>query len=282
MYDFPYQHPLPDSVRQRVDAELSALETRHDITILFACESGSRAWGFASPDSDYDVRFIYVHKPDWYLRVQPQRDVIELPIDAELDISGWELRKALRLLAGGNPTLFEWLQSPLCYRADTLFRTELQALAQHYHSPLKSRHHYLAMARNNFRGYLQGETVRWKKYLYVLRPLMAAAWLDSGLGMVPMRFADLAARMVPDQQVADALRTLLQRKMLANEAAHGAAIPVLDHYIRQQLERSTQAPALPRPTQDCHALDALLYRFACPPAAQTNASRNQPCGHHAT
>lgn len=268
MYSFPYQHPLPDSVRQRVDAELTALEARHDVTVLFACESGSRAWGFASPDSDYDVRFIYVHKPAWYLRVQAQRDVIELPIDTELDISGWELRKALRLLAAGNPTLFEWLQSPLCYRADVAFVEQLKALATHCHSPLKSRHHYLAMARNNFRSYLQGDTVRWKKYLYVLRPLMAAAWLDSGLGVVPMRFADLAARMVPNRQVADALTQLLQRKMQAGEAAHGPAIPALEHYIRQQLAAADTAPVLPRPTPDCSALDALLYRYAsAPPAA---------------
>ncbi|MFC3626557.1 nucleotidyltransferase domain-containing protein [Vogesella amnigena] len=259
MFHFPYAHPLPDTVRQRVDAELSALETRYRVRVLFACESGSRAWGFASPDSDYDVRFLYVHEPEWYLRVQAQRDVIELPISDELDISGWELRKALRLLAAGNPTLFEWLQSPLLYRAEPQFVAELLALAAHCHSPLKSRWHYLSMARKNFRGYLQGDMVRWKKYLYVLRPLLAAAWLDAGRGMVPMRFADLASAMVHEPALAAAITELLQRKMQAGEAAVGPAMPQVDAFIRKALAQYDAAPPLPAPT-GTDGLDALLYR----------------------
>ena len=106
---FLYSHPVSDAIRERVLAELSSIEQQHDVRVLFACESGSRGWGFASPDSDYDVRFVYVHQPEWYLRVEPQRDVIELPISDELDISGWELRKALQLMHRSNPTLLEWL-----------------------------------------------------------------------------------------------------------------------------------------------------------------------------
>lgn len=115
---FHYAHPIDPHVRTRVLVELEAIEQRHDVRVLFACESGSRGWGFASPDSDYDVRFLYVHKPEWYLRVEPQRDVIERPIDDVLDVSGWELRKALQLMRRSNPTLFEWLDSPVIYRED--------------------------------------------------------------------------------------------------------------------------------------------------------------------
>ena len=102
-----FAHPVAEAVRTRVEAELSRLETEHQVTVLFACESGSRAWGFASPDSDYDVRFLYVHRLPWYLQVEPGRDVIERPLDDELDVCGRELRKALYLLRRSNPTLLE-------------------------------------------------------------------------------------------------------------------------------------------------------------------------------
>lgn len=147
MQEFLFQHPLDDAMRARVLRELDALERRHRVRVLYACESGSRAWGFPSPDSDYDVRFIYVHEPEWYLRVMPQRDVIEQPISDALDLSGWELRKALRLLHDSNPALSEWLQSPLVYRADPQALRLLRALAPEFRSERKCRWHYLAMAR---------------------------------------------------------------------------------------------------------------------------------------
>ncbi|RBH43978.1 nucleotidyltransferase, partial [Pseudomonas sp. MWU13-2860] len=152
-------HPVDPAVRARVMAELAEVERRHDVRVLFACESGSRGWGFASPDSDYDVRFVYAHRRDWYLSVEPQRDVIERPLDDEPDVSGWELRKALQLLRGSNPTLLEWLDSPVVYREDARWAPRLRSLASAFFSPVRGRHHYLAMAKKNFRSYLQGDTV---------------------------------------------------------------------------------------------------------------------------
>ncbi len=107
---------VDSAMRERVRQVLGEVEERYDVRVLYACESGSRGWGFASPDSDYDVRFLYVHPPEWYLRVEAQRDVIELPIDHELDVCGWEWRKALGLLKRANPTLIEWLDSPVVYQ----------------------------------------------------------------------------------------------------------------------------------------------------------------------
>jgi predicted nucleotidyltransferase len=123
------------------------IEQRYNVRVLYACESGSRGWGFASPDSDYDVRFLYVHRPEWYLRVEAQRDVIELPIDDELDVCGWEWRKALGLLKGANPTLIEWLDSPVVYQEDETVVAELRALIPAWFSPLRARWHYYSMAR---------------------------------------------------------------------------------------------------------------------------------------
>jgi len=115
------EHPIAAGIRAEIDARLTDIEARFGVRVLYACESGSRGWGFASPDSDYDVRFIYVHSLSWYLKVSAQRDVIEVPISDELDINGWELRKSLGLLKKGNATLIEWLDSPVVYRADADF-----------------------------------------------------------------------------------------------------------------------------------------------------------------
>ncbi len=175
-------HPIDPSVKARIMEELTAIEQKHDVKVLFACESGSRGWGFASPDSDYDVRFLYVHRLEWYLRVEAPRDVIELPINDELDIGGWELRKALQLMRKSNPTLLEWLDSPIVYRQDEVATQRLRELAHTFFLPQRGRHHYLSMAKKNFRGYLQDETVRFKKYLYGLRPLVAVVrWRRSAL-----------------------------------------------------------------------------------------------------
>ncbi len=149
-------------MRERVSQQLKEIERRYDVKVLYACESGSRGWGFASPDSDYDVRFLYVHPLEWYLRVESPRDVIELPIDDELDVSGWEWRKALGLLKGANPTLIEWLDSPVVYQQDEETITAFKAMVPMWFSPLRARWHYYSMAQKNFPGYLQGDEVRLK------------------------------------------------------------------------------------------------------------------------
>jgi hypothetical protein len=138
-----------------VQQELRRIELAHDVRVLYACESGSRAWGFASHDSDYDVRFIYVHSRDWYLSIEDRRDVIEEPISDVLDISGWELRKTLRLLRKSNPPLLEWLKSPVVYAVDEPFVADFRQLADDFYSPARCFQHYLHMAFGNAREYLK-------------------------------------------------------------------------------------------------------------------------------
>lgn len=258
--DFVSAHPVAPQVRERVLAELAAIEQRQQVRVLFACESGSRGWGFASPDSDYDVRFLYVHQRDWYLRVEPERNVIELPINDELDISGWELRKALQLLRRSNLTLFEWLDSPIVYRQDPDFIASLRQVAGEFFSASKGRWHYLSMAHKNFRGYLQGESVRLKKYLYVLRPLLAVRWLDAGLGIPPMRFADLASRVVTDPALADEINGLLRLKMSSGEAEQGARLPLIHQFIEQELAQAPAPTDFRRPSGESSQLDLVLQR----------------------
>ena len=103
-------------MRKKIQTQLRRIEEEESIKILLAVESGSRAWGFASPDSDYDVRFIYIRRMEDYLKLEKVRDVIELPMDDVLDMNGWDLQKTLRLLYKSNPTLFEWFSSPIVYQ----------------------------------------------------------------------------------------------------------------------------------------------------------------------
>lgn len=253
-------HPIDPGVRARVLQTLAEIESQHDVKVLFACESGSRGWGFASPDSDYDVRFVYVHRLDWYLQIEAQRDVIELPISDELDVGGWELRKALQLLRKSNPVLLEWLDSPVIYREDAASSERLRKLAPDFFSPLRGRYHYLSMARKNFRGYLQGELVRMKKYLYVLRPLLAVQWIDRGLGQPPMRFADLVAGTVSDEALLDEINALLAIKMQSGEAEYSPRWPQIHAFIEAALARAERCPDYKRPEGNAPLLDAFLMQ----------------------
>lgn len=259
----PYDHPIDPVVHGQVVQILQDIETTHDVEILFACESGSRGWGFASPDSDYDVRFVYVHRLPWYLSVEPGRDVIELPISNDLDINGWELRKALGLLRRSNPTLLEWLGSPILYREDPQRLAPMRELAGRFFSPRHVRSHYLSMARKNFRGYLQGEQVRLKKYLYVLRPVLAAQWIERGLGWPPMRFADLVDALVEDNALLDEIRRLLDIKMRAGEAEDSPRWPVIHAFLSNELARTTQDSRYEKPDVDEAALNRFLFETVC-------------------
>jgi len=251
-------HPVDSGVRVAIESHLAAVEADYGVRVLYACESGSRGWGFASPDSDYDVRFLYVHPLPWYLQVTPQRNVIELPVAGELDINGWELRKALGLLKKGNATLIEWLDSPIVYRADAAFLLAVREAARLTHQPERAYHHYIHMACGNYREYLTGTTVRLKKYLYVLRPLLAARWIEQGRGTAPMRFEKLAAAMVTDPALRRAIDELLAVKRSVLEGEYGSPLPVIDAFITSELSRLESALSPAVPEIDFSILDRLL------------------------
>jgi hypothetical protein len=217
---------------------LARLEAEQNVRVLYACESGSRAWGFASQDSDYDVRFLYVHAPEWYLSVEERRDVIEEPIADDLDVSGWELRKTLRLLRRSNPPLLEWLRSPVVYQYDPAFVAQFGALATEFYSPRRCFRHYLHMAAGNWRAYLRGrEEVSLKKYLYVFRPLLACRWIERIGSQVPMQFARLVDGVLFETVVLDAVDKLVARKQTGDELALAPRVEVLSRFIEDELVR---------------------------------------------
>ena len=221
-------------MRETILKKLNEIEKKENAKILLAVESGSRAWGFASPDSDYDVRFIYVRPKEDYLRLEKTRDVIELPIEGELDINGWDLDKTLRLLRASNPTLFEWFSSPIVYR-ETAFAQEFRSIMQRYFSSKRGLSHYLSMASSNYREYLKGDTVKAKKYFYVLRPVLACRWiLDKGTPP-PMLFSELMEAELDPVLLPDVNR-LLDLKMNAPEIKTIPKIESINHYLDSSIE----------------------------------------------
>jgi predicted nucleotidyltransferase len=240
--------------------KLKEIEQTHQVTILYACESGSRAWGFASPDSDYDVRFIYVHAKDFYLSIDEQHDVIELPINELLDINGWELRKALRLFRKSNAPIYEWLQSPIIYRVHADFLTSMQSLFAEYFSSRAMMHHYISIAKTVFENELSGNEVRLKKYFYALRPVLACQWIADTGAVPPMEFGKL--RTLMDTSLTSITNELLNTKAQADERYTIKPIEAMNRFIEDQIRYCEQvAPQRNSPTDNSDSSNSIFRKF---------------------
>ena len=234
------QYPeIPAATHADIMQRLAAAEREHDVRILLAIESGSRAWGFESVNSDFDVRFIYVHRKDWYLAVdlEDKRDVIEYPIVDEIDINGWDLRKALRLFSKSNPAFIEWLQSHIIYTEHVSFAGVARALLPDLYSCEKGMYHYCSMAKTNYREYLRGDLVPIKKYFYVLRPLLAVSWIEKYKTPPPIAFEKLLPLIAHDTVLLAEIHELLRKKRAAQEMGLSAQLPILNAYIEAELAR---------------------------------------------
>ena len=244
-----------------ISAALHAIQDQETVRILYACESGSRAWGFPSRDSDYDVRFIYVRQRDWYLSIdlERRRDVIERPISAQLDVSGWDLRKALQLLRKSNPPLLEWLNSPIVYLDQYDAAAHFKRLLPAYYSPTACMFHYLHMARGNYRNYLRGDQVWVKKYFYVLRPLLAIKWIEADYGVVPMEFSALVDAVITDPALKREITALLERKKAGDELDRGPRNEIISTFIEGEITRLDAVPV--PPTQSTPSIEELNQLF---------------------
>jgi predicted nucleotidyltransferase len=254
---------MTHQVRTEIERRLRDVETADGVRILYAVESGSRAWGFESQDSDWDVRFVYIQPRDWYLSVnlESRRDVIERPIVDHIDLSGWDIRKALRLFAASNPPFLEWLSSPIVYRDELGFAAAVRALLPRFNNPVSSLYHFLRMAQGNYRDFLQGPEVIVKKYFYVLRPLLAVRWIEQGRGPVPMEFSRLLVT-IEDADLLREIETLIERKKRGDELARERAIVPISRFIASELDRPR---AVVRPSErtdrDLEPLSELFRRM---------------------
>ena len=221
-------------MRNTIIQKLHSIEKEENIQILLAVESGSRAWGFASPDSDYDVRFIYKRDIKDYLKLNLYKDTLEYPVDDVLDISGWDLSKALKLMYSCNPSLCEWLSSPIVY-IETDSARELRSLMYSYLDCSKLLHHYLSMARKNYTAYLTKDMVRAKKYFYVLRPILCCKWLLEYGSVPPMEFATLMEAELPTD-LNNVVKHLLDIKISSHEIKEIPQIPQVHAYLLQNMQ----------------------------------------------
>ena len=231
-------------MEELIKSKLKEIEEKENLKILHCVESGSRAWGFASPDSDYDVRFIYVRTKEFYLRLDKTRDVIEWQLDDTLDINGWDISKALSLLYKSNPTLFEWNSSPIVYKTTKEWES-IAAIINKYFVAKSGLYHYLSTAKSNYREYLKGETVRLKKYFYVLRPLLACKWILAEGTPPPMLFSELMDKYL-DESIREDVLKLLDLKMNQPEIAEGKRFEKVNEYLDKTiLEVEKQIKDLP-------------------------------------
>ena len=255
------QKPEMDNVQAQIQDALNRIVVEQDARLLFAVESGSRAWGFASPDSDYDVRFVYMRGVREYVRLQERRDVIELPIVGDLDINGWDIVKALVQFRKSNPSLLEWLHSPLVYRENGNFATHLRVLAQEQFSIRRMTYHYLSMAKSNYRLSIENKAeVSLKKYLYVLRPLCCIRWMEQHGTPPPTSIHDILDSIALPPDVRTRLSELMERKRQAVELGTEAHDMLLNGFIDGELLRvGEQVTELPDREMPVDLLNELLW-----------------------
>ena len=237
-------HAIDPTMRREIVQRLAAIEATHEVRLLLAVESGSRAWGFPSPDSDYDVRFIYVRPRDWYLSLAPGREVIESPIEDDIDLNGWDVRKALGLLLKSNAVVSEWMLSPIRYRTDDPFITGLAALADDLLNPRAIAYHYARSGKLAADRWLDGEgDVPVKKYFYALRPALAIRAIRlNPASRPPMNLQALVAASDLPAALIEQIDGLVEAKARTNERSNGTRLPEIDALIRSELERAGELP----------------------------------------
>lgn len=231
-------------IEKLIQEKIFEIESTEHVRILHAVESGSRAWGFASPNSDYDVRFIYVRKQQDYLKLNSVSDVINWQLDEVFDINGWDLKKALCLLKNSNPTVFEWNLSPIVYKTTDFWQNH-QEIINHYFSCKAGVHHYLNTAKTSYQKFLTSNQIKLKKYFYVLRPILACHWILKYKKPAPMLFSELVNSML-EYEMKPLIQDLLDKKMNNSESSTSNQIPELNNYILRNLNLlEKQANSLP-------------------------------------
>ena len=227
-----------------ITQELFKIEQNADVRVLFAAEAGSRAWGWASPDSDYDIRFVYIRRREEYLRLNPGRDVIEWKLDQNTDMNGWDLKKALTLLHASNPTLFEWSNSPVCYHMSEYWQ-DIRGYLDGFFQPKAGFYHYISMAKRTYKEELRGGQVKLKKYFHAIRAILAAKFILATSCTPPTTFGELAINGLKPGTL-PALDELWIRKSF-EDLGEGKPIPALNQYIEENIEDlRSKANQIPR------------------------------------
>ena len=271
---------IEPEVEKQILEKLRLIEQEHDVQILFAVESGSRAWGFPSPDSDYDARFVYARSVDWYLSIDPGRDVIELPIEGDLDINGWDIQKALGLLLKPNPVLLEWLSSPVRYHWNEKVCDQLISLSKGIAHNRACLHHYIGVGEGSFARTIAGkDAVSIKKYFYVLRPAMALRWVRMHPDAIPpMNFQELMRGVDLPNDLTRLIGELLEKKRVTKEMGEAPRIKELDDFaITEFAQAKAVAPDAIKPDrQNKTAADELFRSIVKGDAGGSSVTQSDP------
>ena len=253
-------------MHETISKLLSDIERDRNVRILYACESGSRAWGFHSEDSDYDIRFIYASPASSYLGVSDAKDTIEIAIKDDLDPGGWDVKKALGLLGKSNGPLIEWLHSPIVYLDRDGFRENWQKLSREALCATKLRHHYMGLAVQISRKKLAEEAPSAKSYLYVMRALLAARWIENQGTAPPVPFADLVA--ITEEPLKSALNEIIAAKARVHETESIGRMEILDDFIAAEIEKEKISRGADEPDAETvsRAMDGEFRRIIFPKA----------------
>lgn len=223
-------------IKEFIPQCLERIEVKYGVRILFAVESGSRAWGFASKDSDWDVRFVYVHPTEWYFSIDEKRDVIEELFSNDIDAVGWDLKKALTLLKRSNPSLMEWINSPIVYLTEEHFKYDIKLLAQICFNPTKAMYHYQRIYVKHDERYLQKQGYPMKRFMYYLRGILACQWIEKYKKMPPVAFQQLYENIVEDEKIKEGIRELVKMKSSGKEMDMSEVPEYLVNYYRPLAE----------------------------------------------
>lgn len=249
-------------VFEQINDGLELIKNHYKVKILYACESGTRAWGVNSPDNDYNIRFIYIHTPDWYLSIRDQKDSIELFVDKQFGIVGWDIRKALRSFGKSNVAVFSWLRSPIVYESQDNFADILQDLENEYFSPKVATKHYLGLVQRTWERYANKPKITLKTYLSGLRALLSAIWITKYQTAPPMKFAKLLVLLEDYLPIQKEIKHLLELS-----SANGAnyiidAIPLLDKFVKTGMKICDEATTrLEKIRPDITQLNDLFREF---------------------
>jgi uncharacterized protein len=250
-------------MKETILEQLYQFERENEIKVLYAVESGSRAWGFASKDSDWDVRYIYIHKPEWYLQIDTGRDNRVEILPSNIDLVGWEVRKAFRLLSKSNPPFLEWLRSPIVYINSGTAGERMRELSYTFFNRKTCLNHYLNIAANSFDQYLTDGEMKIKKFFYVIRPLLACSWIEEKGTLVPVEFEILLENQVSDNELKAEIKSLMKIKSGGDEKDKVIENRVLNEYLSDRLEYYKEFirtyPAQARPERE--PLNMLFRNF---------------------
>ncbi|MDR4886183.1 nucleotidyltransferase domain-containing protein [Fredinandcohnia sp. QZ13] len=251
-------------MKEHIIEVLKQIEKEYEVKILYACEVGSRTWSVSSELSDYDVRFIYIHKIDWYLSIDQKRDVLEIPkhqkvnipLDPLVDMSGWELTKALRLFRKSNPGLLEWLHSNIIYTQTYSFVEKMKQLEPIIFSPNACIYHYVKMAKGNFKT-IQEKGPNIKTYMNVIRPLLMAKYIQKYNRMGNLDMNSLINELLPNGVLKTNIENIMKLKSKGENVKNQNLL--IDTFIDEQFTDlkhyvSKHKHTIPNPTPQLNQL----------------------------